>query len=265
MLPGLMAGQRSPRWDLGVKVDLNGKVALVTGASSGFGRRFAQVLAANGAHVHVAARRLEPLEALVDEIVRVGGAASAVRLDVSQSADVSAVLGRIGQVHIVVNNAGVAEGGRALDLDEAELRRIYDINVYGSWFVAQHAARSMVDHAVDGSIINIASITAFRPGTSAAYATSKAAVVQMTKALAREWARHGIRVNAMAPGFFETDMTRELVQSEFGQSMLKRVPQRRFGDLRDLDGPLLLLASDASAYMTGSVITVDGGHLCSML
>jgi NAD(P)-dependent dehydrogenase (short-subunit alcohol dehydrogenase family) len=213
----------------------------------------------------VAARRLEPLKALVEEIVAQGGAASAIGLDVARNADVSAVLAGLGPIHVVVNNAGVGDGARALDLDEAELRRIYDTNVHGSWFVAQQAARRMVDDAIPGSIINIASITAFRPGTSAAYASSKAAVVQMTKALAREWARHGIRVNALAPGFFETDMTRELLESEFGQTMLKRVPQRRFGGLQDLDGPLLLLASDASAYMTGSVITVDGGHLCSML
>jgi hypothetical protein len=137
-----------------------------------------------------------------------------------------------------------------------------DVNVNGVWFVAREAARGMIAAGTGGSTINAASITGLRPGVSAtAYSASKAAVIQMTKALAMEWARHGIRVNALAPGYFETDLNRALLQSDYGQQMMKRIPQRRFGDVSDLDGPILLLASGASAFMTGSVIEVDGGHL----
>jgi NAD(P)-dependent dehydrogenase (short-subunit alcohol dehydrogenase family) len=249
-----------------MKADLTGKVALVTGASSGFGYRFAKVLAANGAHVHVAARRADRLTELVAEIIREGGSATAVQLEVSVETGVSAAIAGIGVLDIVVNNAGVAGASRALDCGEAEWRWTYDVNVHGAWFVARHAARSMVAQGRPGTIINIASITAERPGAVAtAYSSSKAAVIQMTKAAAMEWARYGIRVNAIAPGYFETDLNRPLLQSKYGEAMRSRIPQRRFGEFADLDGPLLLLASPASAYMTGSVIVVDGGHLCAAL
>lgn len=249
-----------------MKIDLSGKTAFVTGASSGFGRRFAKVLAANGARVYVAARRLDQLQDLVSEIDADGGAAVAVQLDVGSQSAVATAIEGVPALDIVVNNAGVAGASRALDCDEAEWRWTYDINVHGAWFVAQQAAKRMVDQGASGSIINIASITGLRPGAAAAaYSSSKAAVIQMTKALAMEWARHGIRVNAIAPGYFETDLNRPLLQSDYGQAMMKRIPQRRFGELGELDGPLLLLASDGSAYMTGSVIAVDGGHLCSVL
>ncbi|MGA2953111.1 MAG: SDR family oxidoreductase [Caulobacteraceae bacterium] len=249
-----------------MQVDLSGRTALVTGASSGFGRRFAMTLAMQGAQVIAAARRMDALQCLVTEIRDAGGVARAVALDVTDALAVEQMIGGLPSLDIVVNNAGIGGGGRALDCEEAEWRLTYDVNVHGVWFVARQAALRMNTLGRGGSIINIASITGIRPGVSVAgYSSSKAAVIQLTKALAMEWARHGIRVNAIAPGYFETDLTRELLQSDFGQSMLKRVPQRRYGELSELDGPLLLLASDASSYMTGSIIAVDGGHLVSVL
>lgn len=246
--------------------DLSGKTAIVTGASSGFGRSFAHTLARAGVHVHVAARRADLLATLVNEIAAAGGTASAVSLDVSSAKNVAAALSELPRMDIVVNNAGVAGTSRAIDCEEDEWRWTFDVNVHGMWFVARHAAQRMIAERAPGAIINIASITGERPGGgAAAYSASKAAVIHMTKALAMEWARFGIRVNAIAPGYIETDLNRDFLKSEFGQAMLKRIPQRRFGEISDLDGPLLLLASDASRYMTGSVVVVDGGHLVSPL
>lgn len=246
--------------------NLDGRVALVTGASSGFGWSFAKTLARHGARVVLAARRADALDALADEIRSAGGEAQSLPLDVSREADVAKALGALDRLDVVVNNAGVAGASRALDCEADEWRWTYDINVHGTWFVARQAALKMAAAGRGGSIINIASITGVRPGASAAaYSSSKAAVLQMTKALAMEWARHGIRVNALAPGYFETDLNREFLRSDYGQAMMKRIPQRRFGQMPDLDGPLMLLASDASAYMTGSILEVDGGHLVAAL
>ena len=246
--------------------DLSGKTALVTGASSGFGRSFALTLARAGAHVLVAARRAALLETLVDEIAAAGGRGSALSFDVADARSVADAIASAPRPDIVVNNAGVAGTSNAINCEEEEWRWTYDVNVHGAWFVARSAALRMIADGVGGSIINIASITGERPGAgSAAYSSSKAAVIHMTKSLAMEWARHGIRVNALAPGYFETDLNRDFLHSDYGQTMRKRIPQRRFGEMADLDGPLLLLASDASAYMTGSVVAVDGGHLVSPL
>ncbi|RYZ12879.1 MAG: SDR family oxidoreductase, partial [Comamonadaceae bacterium] len=167
---------------------------------------------------------------------------------------------------VVINNAGVGGGGLALATDEAGWDQVLDTNLKGAWLVATEAARRLVAARRPGSIVNVASILGLRVGGGVApYAASKAGLVQLTKALALEWARHGVRVNALAPGYVVTDINRDHLDSELGRKMLGRIPQRRWGEQVDLDGPLLLLASDAGRYMTGSVVAVDGGHLVSGL
>ena len=167
---------------------------------------------------------------------------------------------------ILINNAGVTMTRAALDVAESDWAGVIDTNLKGAWLVAQQAARRMIHHASGGSIVNIASILGLRvAGGVAPYAISKAAVVQMTKALALEWARYGIRVNALAPGYIETELNDAFFGSDAGKALIRRIPQRRLGEAKELDGPLLLLASDAGSYMTGSVIAVDGGHLVSGL
>ena len=246
--------------------DVAGKVALVTGASSGLGEHFARCLAARGAVVVAAARRVDRLEALVRE----GGAAHAVALDVTDPASVDAAMKQVAQlagpVDVLVNNAGVAGTKASLDLTEADWRHVLDTNLDGAWRMAQAAAKAMLAAGGGGSIVNIASILGLRQATHLlAYAAAKAALVQVTKSLALEWARHGIRVNAIAPGYVVTEMNRDFFASDPGQAVVKRIPQRRVGDPRDLEGALLLLASGAGAYITGSVVVVDGGHLVNSL
>ena len=250
--------------------DVRGRVALVTGASSGLGENFARVLAASGATVAAAARRADRLAALVDGISRAGGKAFAVPLDVTDPASVenamAQVAGVAGVPDIVVNNAGIAQAKASLELTEEDWRQVMSTNLDGAWRVAQASAKAMVAAKKAGSIINIASVLGLRVATSLlAYAAAKAALIQVTEALALEWARHRIRVNAIAPGYIETEMNRGFFQTEAGQSMVKRVPQRRIGTPSDLDGALLLLASDASSYMTGSTVVVDGGHVVNSL
>ncbi|MGE3295477.1 MAG: SDR family NAD(P)-dependent oxidoreductase [Geminicoccaceae bacterium] len=250
------------------RFDLTGKVALVTGASGGLGLHFARTLAEAGAKVALAARRMEQLEANVAAIG--GGRAIAVAMDVTDAGSVgrgvAEVARRLGPATIVVNNSGVTATRSALDLDEGEWDRIMDTNLKGAWLVSRAAARLLIEARLAGSIVNIASILGFRvAGHVAPYAASKAGLVQLTQALALEWARHRIRVNAIAPGYVETDLNRAFFASDPGKALIARIPQRRLGRLADLDGPLLLLASGASAYMTGSSIVVDGGHLQSSL
>ncbi len=250
--------------------DIAGRVALVTGASSGLGRHFAQVLAAKGATVVVAARRVDRLRTLVDEIAGTGGKAVAVALDVSDPASVegafAAARESAGVPDIVVNNAGIAQTKPALQLTEEDWRLVLGTNLDGAWRVAQAAARHMIAAGKGGSIVNIASILGLRVAANLiAYAAAKAALVQVTKALALEWARHRIRVNAMAPGYVETELNRDFFRTEAGRAVIQRVPQRRIGTPSDLDGALLLLASDASSYMTGSIVVVDGGHVVNAL
>ena len=250
---------------------LKDRIALVTGASGGLGAHFASVLAGAGATVAVAARRADKVTDVAARITRAGGKAIAVAMDVTDAesiADAFATIeGEAGPVTIVVNNAGIASGGAAaLDVAPEDWQAVMDTNLSGVWSVAQAAAQRMVTADTGGAIVNIASILGLRVSSGvASYAVSKAGVIQMTKALALEWARHGIRVNAIAPGYFKTDMGRDYLDSEAGREAMKAIPQRRTGDLSDLDGPILLLASDAGAYMTGAVIPIDGGHLVSSL
>jgi NAD(P)-dependent dehydrogenase (short-subunit alcohol dehydrogenase family) len=249
---------------------LNLRHALVTGASIGLGRHFASVLAGAGAQVTVAARREAQLAQTVESIIVSGAQVHAVRLDVTDAGSVehafAAAEERLGPVTIVINNAGVTITRSALDMTANDWTSVVETNLKGAWMVAQHAARRMIHHGVGGSIVNIASILGLRvSGGVALYAISKAGVVQMTKALALEWARHRIRVNALAPGYIETELNDAFFSSDAGKALIRRIPQRRLGEVRELDGPLLLLASDAGSYMTGSIVAVDGGHLVSGL
>lgn len=246
---------------------LNGKIALVTGASSGLGHRFARVLAAHGAKVVVAARRADRLEDLVREIEKEGGVATAVEMDVAAQETISgsfdAVEKAFGVPNILVNNAGMAKRGLVVDFSPEDWRDVMSVNLDGVWFVAQEAAKRMIAADVPGSIINTASILGRRvAATMAGYAVTKAAVIQLTRSMAVELAQNNIRVNAIAPGYILTEINAEFFETEQGQAMIERIPQRRIGAPSDLDGTLLLLASDAaSGFMTGTTITVDGGHV----
>ncbi|CAN5489022.1 SDR family oxidoreductase [soil metagenome] len=244
---------------------LTGKRALVTGASSGLGAHFAMVLARAGATVTLAARRKDALADVAEGIARLGGRATIVTLDVTDKASLDALPAALADVDILVNNAGIVRDGLALDQAEADWDAVIDTNLKGMFLVAQAAGRVMKERG-GGSIINIASILGLRQaGGVLPYAVSKAGVVQMTKVMALELARHGIRVNALAPGYLDTELNRAFWETEAGRALIRRVPQRRLGQLEDLDGPLLLLAADASRFMTGAVIAVDGGHLVSSL
>lgn len=244
---------------------LAGKSALVTGASSGLGVHFARLLAAQGVAVTLAARRADKVAALCDEITGADGSATPLTLDVADGAAVAAALSDK-VFDIVVNNAGTAATATALDHDAATIDRVIDTNLKGPFHVARATAQAMIAAKRGGTIINIASILGFRvAGQVAAYAASKGGLVQLSRSLALEWARHGIRVNALCPGYIETEINRDFFATEAGQTLLRRVPQRRLGQPGDLDGAFLLLASDLSGFMTGTEIVVDGGHLISSL
>lgn len=248
---------------------LDGRVVLVTGASSGLGQHFARLLASVGARIAVAARRADKLQGVVDDIAAAGGEARAFTLDVTDAASVRACLDAVGAwgvPDVVINNAGVTVTRPLLEQTEEDFDQVLDTNLKGCWLVATEAARRMVAAGKGGAIVNVASILGERvAGGVAPYAISKAGVVQATKAMALELARHRIRVNALLPGYVVTDLNRDFLTSEAGDKLRSRIPSRRFGELADLDGPLLLLASDAGAAMSGATVAVDGAHLVSSL
>lgn len=250
--------------------NLTGRVALVTGASSGLGQQFARALADNGAAVALVARRTDRLLDLQQEIEAKGGKAMAIEADVTDRAAMLAAYDAaekaFGTVTILVNNAGVAQQPvRAIDVTPEEWRRVLGIDLDAVFFWAQEAARRMIAAKLPGSIVNIASVLGFgvSKGT-AAYAVAKAAVVQTTKALSLELAFKGVRVNAIAPGWFVTEINDTYLNSEAGEAMKRDIPMGRFGKAGDLDGALLLLVSDAGAYMTGATILVDGGQVVQL-
>lgn len=253
------------------RFDLTGKTALITGASSGLGEHFATILSQAGARVVVAARRAERLQALVETIQAAGGQALAVTMDVTDADSIDAGFAQVeaafGTVDILVNNAGIGDPVAFLDMTEGNWRSMMDTNLDGAWRVAHRATVAMAKAGRGGSVINIASILGLRVGTALShYAVAKAGVVQLTKAMALELARHDIRVNAIAPGYFRTEMNGDYFDTEKGQQYIRsKVPMRRLGQLEELSGPLLLLASEAGSFMTGSVLNVDGGHLSNSL
>ena len=245
--------------------DLGDRVAMVSGASSGFGAHFCRVLARQGASVVMGARRIERLRDLEQEIHNEGGQALAVEMDVTDTSSVDAAFNtaeqHFGTVTIVSNNAGVADARMILNTTEADWDRVLETNLKGVYRVAMAAGRRMIAAGLGGSIVNTASILGLRPAIAqSSYATSKAAVVQFTRTLALEWGRKGIRVNALCPGYFITEMNHDYLTSEKGQAYIKSTPAQRTGELHELTAPLLLLASEAGSFINGAAIPVDGGH-----
>ena len=248
---------------------LDGQVALVTGASSGLGVRFAEVLAENGAAVVLVARRASRLAAVQAAIEKSGGKAILVEADVrdrtAMQAAFDAAERQFGTATILVNNAGVAHADRAVEMPEEEWRRVLATNLDAVFYWSQEAARRMLAAGQGGAIVNIASVLGFGVAKGViAYATAKAGVIQLTKALALELAFKGIRVNAIAPGWIVTELNREFLGSEKGAALKREIPVGRFGEERDLDGPLLLLVSDAGRFVTGTTIVADGGQMVAL-
>jgi NAD(P)-dependent dehydrogenase (short-subunit alcohol dehydrogenase family) len=254
--------QRTPEGTMELMA-LHGRVAIVTGASGGLGRHFCGVLHRAGAAVAMAARRPDSLTPFDDR-------AMAVALDVTDNASIAAALdaveARFGVCDLLVNNAGIANTKPLLEVSEADWDAVMGVDLRGAFAMAQAVAKRMVAAGKGGAIVNVASIGGTRviPGV-AAYTAAKAGLLHLTRQMAVELARHRIRVNAIAPGYIETDINRGFFATEAGQAMVKRIPQRRIGTPEDLTGPLLLLASEAGAHMTGSVVTVDGGHSVNAL
>jgi NAD(P)-dependent dehydrogenase (short-subunit alcohol dehydrogenase family) len=245
--------------------DLTGEVALVTGASSGIGRHLAELLAAAGAKVALAARRVDRLSEAAREIEAAGGESLPIACDVTRSDSVVAAVAKaeaeLGPLTILVNNAGVVVSKPLFEHTEADWDHVVDTNLKGAWLVAREFAHHLVGLKRPGRIINISSVLGFRTiGRVPAYCAAKAGLTHLTQVLAMELARYSILVNALAPGYVETDFNRAFFQTEAGKALISRIPLKRLGQTDDLDGAILLLASPAGAYLTGAVIAVDGGH-----
>jgi 3-oxoacyl-[acyl-carrier protein] reductase len=246
--------------------DLSKEAILVTGASQGLGRQFARVLAGHGAAVVLAARQIEKLNSLEQEIVGKGGRAVAVRMDVTDLASFGPAIDRaeaqLGPIGVLINNAGIAVEKLAVEQTETDWDAVIGANLKGAYFLATEMARRMIARGQGGNIVNIASVLGLGVMKFLSpYTVSKAGIIQATKALALELAASNIRVNALAPGYIDTEMNHDFWSTPFGEKLIKGIPQRRVGTEADLDGAILLLASNASRYMTGSVVTVDGGFL----
>lgn len=245
--------------------DVTGRVALVTGASSGFGAYFAKLLSGHGARVVAAARRLDRLESLVEEIRTANREAIAVQLDVTDPASVANAFDvaeqAFGTVDLVSNNAGVADARMAVDTDEQSWDYVVDTNLKGAWLVAREAGTRMIAAARRGTIVNTASILGLRVAlATSSYSASKAGLISLTRSLALEWSRHGIRVNALCPGYFVTGISAPFLQSERGRRYLEKTPAGRSGQIEELAAPFMLLASDAGSFINGVALPVDGGH-----
>ncbi len=255
---------------MGFVVNLDGKIALVTGASSGLGMRFARVLAMAGAHVVLAARRVGRLEELRAAIEANGGSAHVVALDVTKIDSIRAAIAHAeteaGPIDVLVNNSGVASTKRLVDVQPEDYDFVFDTNARGAFFVAQEVAKRMIGRAKtdphrQARIINIASVGGLRPlARIGIYCVSKAALIHMTRSMAVEWGRFGINVNAICPGYIRTELNDAYFNTEAGQKLIQRLPRRRLGDPSDLDGAVLLLACDESRSMNGSIICVDDGE-----
>lgn len=252
--------------------NLDGKHVMVTGASSGLGHHFAGVLAAAGAAVSLGARRLDAIQSRAGDIRSSGGKAMAATLDVcdpdSARAFIEAAETALGPIHVLINNAGIQAGAKTyMMIDEEDWDSVLNTNLKSAWMMAKlYTERVVANKLGSGNIINISSITDTRTIKGQfPYAVSKGGMTRMTEVLALEAPRYGIRVNAISPGYILTDVSRELLESEQAPEFVKGIPLRRFGNFEDLDGPLLLLASDASRYMNGSIVVVDGGHICASL
>ncbi len=246
--------------------DLSNQTILITGASSGFGAHFAEVLSEAGAEVILAARRVDKLKETQEKIEANGGKASCIAMDVSAAESVEAAYKQISKLDCIINNAGINELGAAHELSAEQWDRVVDTNLKGVWLNSKEAIKFWKAKQQAGNIINIASIVGLRVANQLPpYAASKAGCIHLTKSLALDYARDSIRANVICPGYFETDINRDFMASGPGQKQISRIPYKRMGQLHELNGPLLLLASPLSSYMSGSVITVDGAHTCSTL
>ena len=250
--------------------DLSGKVAVVTGGNTGLGEAFCKALADVGAHVAIAARTRARSEAVAQVIAAAGGRAMVVDVDVTQPTQVETMVARVteqlGPIDILVNNAGLCYHRPAAEVPREEWLAVFDVNVHGLWYCAQTVGRQMIARH-SGVIVNIGSISAMivnRPQMQPAYNASKAAVHHLTKSLAAEWAPYNVRVNALAPGYVVTEINRDFFATPDAEKVIRAIPMGRVGQVEDLDGAILLLASPASRFMTGAVLLVDGGHAMSI-